>query len=214
MRCAVSLFLNTTTQNMERAANCIFGAATFFGLHLFYPREKLLFRYQIIPSLCILLVILSSNVYYVICDYWCLMRHEECARGSNTVTIICFSLLFKVVLSLQFILSFYCGILESKAKMDIFKCMEKVARVLNCSGKIIACAKKVNKKFLIAVWPGTLVILFLDLSYLDHLNYLNLYRELKGWFGNYIIFIWEWKYVFFASMQGNLFDQLNNQVEV
>jgi hypothetical protein len=37
---------------------------------------------------------------------------------------------------------------------------------------------------------------------------------MKVWFGYFVIYIWEWKYVFFAAAQGNLLDELNKQIKV
>lgn len=203
-----------TTKNMEEAASCIFGCAAIFGIHLFYPRKETFFHYQIIPSLFILSIIVFINVYFVIHDYWCLIGYEKCVGARRTVTLIFFSLTFKVILCFKFFLSFYYGAFKCKETIKICTRVEKLAHVLNCTEKISDGAKKLNNIFLFAVVPITLVILLVDLSTIKHLNYLSVCRYFKGWFAYFSILIWEWKYVFFASTQGNLFDELNIQIQV
>jgi hypothetical protein len=114
----------------------------------------------------------------------------------------------------QYALSFYCGIFKCEEKHIIFTQMEKVAQVLGCTDKINAGAKKINKLFIILAWPGFLVLIYMGMGLVGPFSYLRVFRVMKVWFGYFVIHIWEWKYVFFAAVQGNLLDELNEQIKV
>jgi hypothetical protein len=201
--------LSAWAVNMEQAASCIFSAAAVFGMH----RKKSVVVYQIIPGCCFLLFFLFSTLFFIFLDA-CLLEvgNNECRLQILNVTITCFSLVYELVMCFQYVLSFYCGIFKCEEKLLISTQMEKLAQVLNCTDKIYTGKKKINTLFIIQAWPGTLVLIYLGLA--GPFSYLTVYRNVKVWFGFFVIYIWQWKYVFFASVQGILFDELNNQIQV
>jgi hypothetical protein len=198
---------------MEQAASCIFRTAAIFGMHRYCPHQNILLRYQIIPSFCVLGIFVFSTAYFIVLDS-CLLDFDnnDCKLKNLNVTITCFTLVYELVMCLQYALSFYCGSVQCEEKLEILSRMERLARVLNCTEKIIAVAKKTNTLFLTLVWPGTLVLIYMVL--VGPFSYLEVYRNIKVWFGFFVIYIWELKYVYFTSVQGNLFDELNKQIQV
>jgi hypothetical protein len=92
--------------------------------------------------------------------------------------------------------------------------MEKVAQVLSCTEQINASAKKTNQLCLIVTCPGISIMIYSGLLSFGPFSYLKLYKVLKAWIPIFLIFIWEWKYVYLASVQGTLFEELNKQIQV
>jgi uncharacterized membrane protein YjgN (DUF898 family) len=200
---------------MEQAASCIFKAAAVFGMHRYRPRQRSLVCYQIIPGVCLLLVLVFSTVYFIIVD-WCIIddSNNECWIKNINVTIICFTFVYELVMCFLCALSFYSGTLKCDAKFEIITRMEKVAQVLSCTGRINTSAKKTKKLCLIVTCPAISIMIYTGLSTRGPLTYLSVFKELKVWIPFFSILIWEWKYVFFASVQGNLFNELNKQIQV
>jgi hypothetical protein len=147
---------------------------------------------------------------------WCFLGNtdNECSDKNENVTITIFALLYEVVLCLLYILSFYCGAYQCKEKFEIFTHIEKIARTLNCTENVIVVAKKTDKLFVIIAWPGILFMVVVGLASLEPFSYFKLYRQIIMWIGITTIFIWEWKYIFYASVQCSLFDQLNSHIQV
>jgi len=209
------LIVSAWAVNMEQAASCIFKAAAVFGMHNYCPRKTSFVCYKIIPGFCLLLIFVISAVYFIIVD-WCLLEvsNNECRIKDINVTIVCFSLVYELVMCFLCVLSFYSGTLKCDEKFEILARMEKVAQVLSCTGKINGSAKKTNKLCLIVTCPGLSFMIYLGLSSLGPFSYLKLYKELKAWIPYFLIFIWDWKYILFASVQGTLYEELNKQIQV
>lgn len=162
-----------------------------------------------------MLIFVFSTAYFIKRNYWCSIGSDECVIGTITPILIAFNLLYETVLCLQCVLSFYIGALKSDEKFGIFMRMEKMALALFYNEKIIIDAKQISGLFFKVVFPGTFFMVSSGLyASLDSLSYINLYREIKTWFAFFAVFIWEWKYAFFASTLGNLFDELNKQIQV
>jgi len=200
---------------MEQAASCIFKAAAVFGMHRYWPRKRSFVCYQIIPGLCLLLIFVITTVYFIFVD-WCIFEdsNNECSLNNINVTMACFSLVYELVMCFLCVLSFYSGTLKCDEKFEILARMEKVAQVLNCTEKVNAAAKKKTRLCLIATCTGLLFMIYSGLSSISPFSYVTVYKNIIGWYSFFVLFIWECKYVFFASVQGNLFDELNKQLQV